>query len=734
VFKDGIIWLKIGQKPNLLKQANLLGMFFVEDKDAEIFKYVGDLEDAKTHLERMLAEKACLIVLDDVWDGYYVEYFKKIPLGPNCRLIFTTRDEGIPLDLGANRKLLAEISDAQAKRLLSDWSETPIDMLPEEAMEVATVCDKLPLALSICGAIFAAARLDWKQILTAVKRAWAYLLKRKFSHYSKGDLNIFSPLQVSLNYLKKLDKEDRDNNEPRRERYRHYIEMAVFESEALTPESVVLALWLVKDKLDPIDLTDIIGLLINRSLVQKKTGDKPPTREVALHNLQQVYLADKLGEKAIIKLHKNMGKALMAWWDDNKNKKQKKPEEAQEENYIMNHLIFHLVQSADYNNLKKILTDIEYLKRKQKINLQPYFQDEFTSLITNHTIPDAQLENIIGSIHRAIKKIPGLSMAKADWLDTFAFWLTEFGAKKTSDPRASMLAAMSKKFDETCGQVSSKLALKYKREGKMDYAMRFAELNTWVYQRAGDFSQCIKACEFAEEMCSEKGMPPAYKILAKAEFIRMRAYAYKALAKSKTDKKEKLSKKESAHKAYEDLNTEFFSNFWTPDVKQWERLEGDKGIVLKAPSQKDSGKSKNFKFKARVVSNAHDCISAIHIIRFFEENNGSAEWIHHKKFESKQLASDDLLFTVLLGGPKAPEISDVAYEFYQYSKENERKYLRMYSGKYIEANALNMDKGNTHCYMLGGISKVNTLMAAYDFTKDNKVKNIINQARKRRKK
>ena len=153
----------------------------------------------------------------------------------------------------------------------------------------------------------------------------------------------------------------------------------------------------------------------------------------------------------------------------------------------------------------------------------------------------------------------------------------------------------------------------------------------------------------------------------------MRAYAYKELARSETDKKEKDKNKDSAYKAYDDLNREFSSNIWTSDIEDWEKLEGDKGIVLTPPSQKHKNRPKSFKFKSRVVSNAHDCISAIHIIRFFEENESLVEWIHHKKFKSKQLLSDDPLFTVLLGGPKAPEISDVAYEFYKYSKENNCK-------------------------------------------------------------
>lgn len=150
------------------------------------------------------------------------------------------------------------------------------------------------------------------------------------------------------------------------------------------------------------------------------------------------------------------------------------------------------------------------------------------------------------------------------------------------------------------------------------------------------------------------------------------------------------------------------TDVWTPEIAEWETLEGDKGTVLSPPSQRE-------KFKARLVSNAHDCIGAIHIIRFFMEQDGAVEWIHHNQFKPNQLSLNDVMFTVLIGGPKAPGISTVANEFYK-CEENQEKFLRMYSGKYIEANRLYMKSENTHCYMLGGISKLNTLMAAYEFT------------------
>lgn len=98
------------------------------------------------------------------------------------------------------------------------------------------------------------------------------------------------------------------------------------------------------------------------------------------------------------------------------------------------------------------------------------------------------------------------------------------------------------------------------------------------------------------------------------------------------------------------------------------------------------------------------------------------EWIHHENFEPEQFASEDTLFTVLIGGPKSPGISTVAYEFLETDRE---KFLKMYSGMSFGAHRLQLEKRKTHCYMLGGLSKVNTLMAAYEFATDGEAKRLI---------
>jgi len=151
---------------------------------------------------------------------------------------------------------------------------------------------------------------------------------------------------------------------------------------------------------------------------------------------------------------------------------------------------------------------------------------------------------------------------------------------------------------------------------------------------------------------------------------------------------------------------------WEPNENEWERLEEDTGeLPIPASAKKKS-------FKVQVVSNAHDCIGAIHIIQFLEKQGAAVKWIHNTKFQSEDMAPHDILLTILIGGPKAPGISHVAYKFYEADKE---RFLELYSAKEMVASTLKIKEGNTLCCMVGGPSKVNTLMAAYKLTHDQEV-------------
>lgn len=85
-FSDGIIWLQVGLKPNVLLLLNSVA------RTLNSFHAYRIESDARVGLQRLLADKCCLIVLDDVWDAKYADPFRDIVDGTRCRLLVTTRN------------------------------------------------------------------------------------------------------------------------------------------------------------------------------------------------------------------------------------------------------------------------------------------------------------------------------------------------------------------------------------------------------------------------------------------------------------------------------------------------------------------------------------------------------------------------------------------------------------------------------------------------------------------
>ena len=72
-FSDGILWVTLGQNPDL---QTMLGEWIRElDKSREAFS-ANTLETASRYLQNLLVEKQILLVVDDVWNAAHVEWFR----------------------------------------------------------------------------------------------------------------------------------------------------------------------------------------------------------------------------------------------------------------------------------------------------------------------------------------------------------------------------------------------------------------------------------------------------------------------------------------------------------------------------------------------------------------------------------------------------------------------------------------------------------------------------------
>ena len=183
-FPDGIFWLSIGRD---LQERDLLQIQSKLAKSLGNGSVFESLNEGRKWLQELLADKACLLILDDVWESRDAGGFDS--LGPNCRMLITTRNADIITDLGGVEYSLDLLEEPEALKLLADWAGIDADSLPREANEIVQECGRLPLALAMTGAMLQGKPLNrWKNVLHKLQSADLDKIQRDFPHYPYHDL------------------------------------------------------------------------------------------------------------------------------------------------------------------------------------------------------------------------------------------------------------------------------------------------------------------------------------------------------------------------------------------------------------------------------------------------------------------------------------------------------------------------------------------------------------------
>jgi hypothetical protein len=236
-YPDGIIWLTLGQEPNLVARqvqlARLLG-----DQQAAF----QDVQQGKARLEELLHNLACLVVLDDVWNAHHAAAFD-VP-GKKGRVLITTRFRNIVASLGAQEQRLDVLEEDQAFALLAQWAGTTVNELPIlSAHEVVKECGGLPLALAMIGAMIQRRPERWESAVERLRSADIDKIKHDFPDYPYPDL--LRAIEVSIDGLDEV--KDR------------YLDFAIFPEDTPIPEAVLQTLWQA-DGLDKHDVQDLLVL------------------------------------------------------------------------------------------------------------------------------------------------------------------------------------------------------------------------------------------------------------------------------------------------------------------------------------------------------------------------------------------------------------------------------------------------------------------------------------------
>jgi WD40 repeat protein len=326
-FYDGIFWLTLGTDPKMImrRQSDLAEML---DKP-HAFE---DIEQGWTYLSKLLTNRTCLIVLDDVWHAEDVKGFFS-DLGSQCRILITTRDAGIITALGAQEYRLGLLSSDEALELLARWAERDITDLPPEASQIGSECGRLPLALALCGAQVNDG-IPWKDLLEALQEA-----ALEFLDHPHG--SVMKSMKVSVDHLSAEQAEC-------------YRKLAVFPPDESVPEATILTFWTFANKLKEREARRIVSMLERKALL-KKSG-KAEGSIIELHDLQHDYLRvicqDVRSLQGVL-LDAYSQKVSQGKWHTGPN-----------DGYFFQHLAYHLLQAGKEGELKALLLDFDWMKAR----------------------------------------------------------------------------------------------------------------------------------------------------------------------------------------------------------------------------------------------------------------------------------------------------------------------------------------------------------------------------------
>ncbi|HEX5757758.1 MAG TPA: NB-ARC domain-containing protein [Thermoanaerobaculia bacterium] len=332
-FPDGIYWLTLGQSPDL---ALLQSSFIQQVTGAPAV--VESMASGSARIRDLLADRACLLVLDDVWDIEHARAFDVA--GALCRTLTTTRDAGVLTALGAENVELDLLSEPQALALLANWIGRPAADLPEEAKALVRHCGYLPLAISVAGAIVRDGT-PWSDLLTALEAGNLRFLEHPYA-------SVFTSLRLSLDALPESVRE-------------RCLELAVAPEDVPLPVPVVARFWAHTGGLQGYECRRLLVDLERKALLYLE--GEGATASVRFHDLQRDFL--QLAADDVRALHAKLldgyaqalapatAESYRAWWTL-----------PAYEPYIWHHLSDHLAKADRCGELRALLLDYRWIAAK----------------------------------------------------------------------------------------------------------------------------------------------------------------------------------------------------------------------------------------------------------------------------------------------------------------------------------------------------------------------------------
>lgn len=322
-FDDGILWVTLGENPNVLGALTKLYSALTGERPGFV-----DEEDAAVHLAERIHDKNCLVVIDDVWNAAHLRPFLRG--AEHCGRLITTRNFEIATEFV--RVNVDEMRTSEAVQLLTAGLGASSERVSGFG-ELARRLGEWPLLLELVGAALRQRIASGDTVVGAIEYVNRALDRHGVVAFDQRDAKdrtqaVNKTIQVSLDLLSK----------PERERY---IELAVFPEDVEAPVSAVSSLWQV----DAFAAEELIQRLHNASLLKFDIE----SGTIRLHDVMRAYLAGHVADA--FALH---SKLVDSW-----GSLDRLPDA-----YAWRWIGYHLVNARREEDLRRLLLDFNWLQAK----------------------------------------------------------------------------------------------------------------------------------------------------------------------------------------------------------------------------------------------------------------------------------------------------------------------------------------------------------------------------------